>query len=74
MAKTKILIESCAKKIKNGWRTTSATVLIKDPFVKNQKELRKSWKKLLNIADYIVPGREKMFKIANKNKINKTKT
>ncbi|MFA5051357.1 MAG: MBL fold metallo-hydrolase [Patescibacteria group bacterium] len=34
----------------------------KDPYVKNEKQLLESRKKILKIADYIVPGHGKMFK------------
>ncbi len=36
----------------------------KDPFVKDPEALRKSRKKLLETADYIIPGHGKMFKVA----------
>lgn len=35
----------------------------KDPYVKDKKALRKSREKVLNIADYIIPGHGKMFKV-----------
>lgn len=35
----------------------------KDPFVKNKKALLKSRKKILSLADYIIPGHGKMFKV-----------
>ncbi len=35
----------------------------KDPYVKNEKELKESRKKILEIADYIIPGHGKMFKV-----------
>ena len=34
-----------------------------DPYVKNEEELMKSRKKVLEIADYIIPGHGKMFKV-----------
>ncbi|HUW21053.1 MAG TPA: hypothetical protein VMW41_00110, partial [Candidatus Bathyarchaeia archaeon] len=34
-----------------------------DPYMKNKEELRESRKKLLKIADYIIPGHGEMFKI-----------
>lgn len=34
-----------------------------DPYVKNKEELMKSRKKVLEIADYIIPGHGKMFKV-----------
>ena len=34
-----------------------------DPYVKNREELTKSRKKVLEIADYIIPGHGKMFKV-----------
>lgn len=34
----------------------------KDPYVKNQEQLMQSRKKLLELADYIIPGHGKMFK------------
>ena len=34
-----------------------------DPYVKNKEELIKSRKKVLEIADYIIPGHGKMFKV-----------
>ncbi len=36
---------------------------LKDPFVKNKLALLQSRKKLLAIADYIIPGHGKMFKV-----------
>jgi len=35
----------------------------KDPYVKNKEQLLESRKKILKIADYIIPGHGKMFKI-----------
>ena len=35
----------------------------KDPYVKNEEALINSRKKVLDIADYIIPGRGKMFKV-----------
>ena len=35
---------------------------LKDPFVKNEQDLKESRKKILKIADYIIPGHGKMFK------------
>lgn len=35
----------------------------KDPYVKNEKQLMESRKAILEIADYIIPGHGKMFKI-----------
>ncbi|MDP2864037.1 MAG: MBL fold metallo-hydrolase, partial [bacterium] len=35
----------------------------KDPYVKNEKELGESRRKILEIADYIIPGHGKMFKV-----------
>jgi len=35
----------------------------KDPYVKDKKALKKSRKKILEIADYIIPGHGKMFKV-----------
>jgi glyoxylase-like metal-dependent hydrolase (beta-lactamase superfamily II) len=35
----------------------------KDPYVKNEKDLLESRKKLLEIADYIIPGHGKMFEV-----------
>jgi glyoxylase-like metal-dependent hydrolase (beta-lactamase superfamily II) len=34
-----------------------------DPYVKNKKDLMNSRKKVLEIADYIIPGHGKMFKV-----------
>jgi len=34
-----------------------------DPFVKNMEQLKESRKKVLGIADYIIPGHGKMFKV-----------
>jgi len=36
---------------------------LKDPYVKNMEQLVASRKKILEIADYIIPGHGKMFKI-----------
>lgn len=36
---------------------------IKDPFVKNKKDLLKSRKLILSKADYVIPGHGKMFKV-----------
>ncbi len=35
----------------------------KDPYVKDEKLLRESREKILNLADYIIPGHGKMFKV-----------
>lgn len=35
----------------------------KDPYVKNEKELAESRKKILELADYIIPGHGGMFKV-----------
>ena len=35
----------------------------KDPYMKNEEELMKSRKKVLEIADYIIPGHGDMFKV-----------
>ncbi len=37
----------------------------KDPYVKNEEELMNSRKKILEVADYIIPGHGKMFKVEN---------
>jgi len=44
---------------------TSTNLLIdtNDPFVKDKKVLRESREKILEIADYIIPGHGKMFKV-----------
>lgn len=34
-----------------------------DPFAKNEKDLMKSRRKILKLADYIIPGHGKMFKV-----------
>lgn len=39
---------------------------LKDPFVKDKEALRVSRKKILDIADWIIPGHGKMFKNPNK--------
>ncbi len=39
---------------------------LKDPFIKDEKALIESRKKILEIADYIIPGHGKMFKNLNK--------
>jgi glyoxylase-like metal-dependent hydrolase (beta-lactamase superfamily II) len=39
----------------------------KDPFEKNHKDLIESRKKILTIADYIIPGHGKMFKVIQNN-------
>jgi glyoxylase-like metal-dependent hydrolase (beta-lactamase superfamily II) len=36
---------------------------LKDPYMKDKKQLIESRKKLLEIADYIIPGHGKMFKV-----------
>ena len=36
---------------------------LKDPFVTDQKALKESRKKVLEIADYIIPGHGDMFKV-----------
>ncbi len=36
---------------------------LKDPYMKNEQELKESRKKVLEIADYIIPGHGKMFKV-----------
>ncbi len=35
----------------------------KDPYVKNEKQLRQSRSKILKVADYVVPGHGKIFKV-----------
>ncbi|MDD4902398.1 MAG: MBL fold metallo-hydrolase [Patescibacteria group bacterium] len=40
-------------------------IKLKDPYVKNKKDLLASRKKILAIADYIIPGHGKMFKVYN---------
>ena len=35
----------------------------KDPYMKNEKQLMESRNKILNIADYVIPGHGKMFKV-----------
>ncbi|UCD04562.1 MAG: MBL fold metallo-hydrolase [Candidatus Woesearchaeota archaeon] len=35
----------------------------KDPFVKNEEQLIESRKKIIDLADYIIPGHGKMFKV-----------
>jgi len=35
----------------------------KDPYMKNKEELMESRKKILDIADWVVPGHGKMFKV-----------
>jgi glyoxylase-like metal-dependent hydrolase (beta-lactamase superfamily II) len=52
------------------WRTneeqkTDYNILVEreDPYVKNKAELEESRKKILEIADYIIPGHGKMFKV-----------
>jgi glyoxylase-like metal-dependent hydrolase (beta-lactamase superfamily II) len=37
----------------------------KDPYMKNKEELAESRKKILEVADYIIPGHGKMFKVEN---------
>jgi glyoxylase-like metal-dependent hydrolase (beta-lactamase superfamily II) len=39
---------------------------IEDPYVKNEEVLKESRKKILEIADWIIPGHGKMFKNENK--------
>lgn len=38
----------------------------KDPYVKNEKELMNSRKKILEVADYVIPGHGKIFKVEKK--------
>jgi glyoxylase-like metal-dependent hydrolase (beta-lactamase superfamily II) len=52
------------------WRTdeeqkTDYNSLIEkeDPYVKNKEEIKESRKKILELADYIIPGHGKMFKV-----------
>lgn len=42
---------------------TKSLLTRKDPFVKDQKELEKSRKKVLKIADWIIPGHGEMFRV-----------
>jgi len=45
-------------------KTDTKSLLNKeDPYMKNQEELLKSRKKILELADYIVPGHGKMFQV-----------
>jgi glyoxylase-like metal-dependent hydrolase (beta-lactamase superfamily II) len=36
---------------------------LKDPYVKNEEQLKKSREEILGIADYVIPGHGKMFKV-----------
>jgi len=38
-----------------------------DPYVKNEKQLTESRNKILDIANYIIPGHGKMFKVSRKS-------
>jgi glyoxylase-like metal-dependent hydrolase (beta-lactamase superfamily II) len=38
----------------------------KDPYIKNEEQLKQSRKKVLELADYIIPGHGKMFKVESK--------
>jgi glyoxylase-like metal-dependent hydrolase (beta-lactamase superfamily II) len=40
----------------------------RDPFVKDKEKLKESRKKILEIADYIIPGHGKMFKVSKERK------
>lgn len=40
---------------------------LEDPYVKNEEALRESRKKILEVADWIIPGHGKMFKNLNKS-------
>lgn len=42
---------------------TASLIAHKDPYVKNQKQLDASRKKVLEVADYIIPGHGGMFKV-----------
>ena len=35
----------------------------KDPYVKNEEQLKQSRKRVLELADYIIPGHGEMFKV-----------
>ena len=35
----------------------------KDPYMKNEKQLIESRNRILDIADYVIPGHGKMFKV-----------
>jgi glyoxylase-like metal-dependent hydrolase (beta-lactamase superfamily II) len=35
----------------------------RDPYVKDKEKLKESRKKILEIADYVIPGHGKMFKV-----------
>ena len=43
---------------------TASLVSREDPYVKNEKQLTESRKAILKLADYIVPGHGKMFKVS----------
>ena len=72
MNKVKVLIEGRVKKIGDDWLASPSTVLIKDHSLtilvdpggaRDEKALQESRKKILEIADYIIPGHGKMFKV-----------
>ena len=42
---------------------TGSLIELKDPYVKNKEELINSRKKVLEFADYIIPGHGKVFKV-----------
>lgn len=45
-------------------KTDRESLLVRqDPYVKNEKDLLASRKKILELADYIIPGHGKMFKV-----------
>ncbi len=47
--------------------TVADLMSLEDPFVWNKEELRKSREKVLNLADWIIPGHGKMFKNPKKD-------
>jgi len=47
-------------------KDSESLINLEDPYVKNEEALKESRKKILEIADWIIPGHGKMFKNLNK--------
>ena len=45
-------------------KDAKSLINLKDPYMKDKKQLTDSRKKILKIADYIIPGHGKMFKVS----------
>ena len=56
------ILNSHGEKYKIGNFFNKKDIFI-DPYMKNEKQLIESRRKILDIADYVIPGHGKMFKV-----------